>query len=77
MCLQQAIRDLVHNVTLHKLLTQILLKCLLHLSMLGKKKILFHREENSLVQEFVFEVLVVFVESLALAHADEKSLGKR
>ncbi|XP_053349394.1 DNA-dependent protein kinase catalytic subunit [Clarias gariepinus] len=33
------------------------------------------REENSLVQQFVFEVLVVFVESLALAHSDEKSLG--
>ncbi|TSL34570.1 DNA-dependent protein kinase catalytic subunit [Bagarius yarrelli] len=32
------------------------------------------REENSLVQQFVFEVLVVFVESLALAHSDEKSL---
>ncbi|XP_062849596.1 DNA-dependent protein kinase catalytic subunit [Trichomycterus rosablanca] len=33
------------------------------------------REENSLVQQFIFEVLVVFVESLALAHSDEKSLG--
>ncbi|XP_060730052.1 DNA-dependent protein kinase catalytic subunit isoform X1 [Tachysurus vachellii] len=33
------------------------------------------REENSLVQQFVFEVLVVFIESLALAHSDEKSLG--
>ncbi|XP_060788690.1 DNA-dependent protein kinase catalytic subunit-like isoform X1 [Neoarius graeffei] len=33
------------------------------------------REEDSLVQQFVFEVLVVFVESLALAHSDEKSLG--
>ncbi|XP_051572291.1 DNA-dependent protein kinase catalytic subunit-like isoform X3 [Myxocyprinus asiaticus] len=33
------------------------------------------REENSLVEQFVFEVLVVFVESLALAHFDEKSLG--
>lgn len=29
------------------------------------------------MQEFVFEVLVVFVESLALAHSDEKALGKR
>lgn len=29
------------------------------------------------MQQFVFEVLVVFVESLALAHLDEKSLGKR
>lgn len=35
------------------------------------------REENSLVQQFVFEVLVVFLESLALAHSDEKALGKR
>lgn len=33
------------------------------------------REEGSLVEQFVFEVLVVFVESLALAHFDEKSLG--
>ncbi|XP_026183019.1 DNA-dependent protein kinase catalytic subunit isoform X2 [Mastacembelus armatus] len=33
------------------------------------------REENSLVEQFVFEVLVIFVESLALAHSDEKSLG--
>uniref|UniRef100_A0A672S298 DNA-dependent protein kinase catalytic subunit n=1 Tax=Sinocyclocheilus grahami TaxID=75366 RepID=A0A672S298_SINGR len=33
------------------------------------------REESSLVEQFVFEVLVVFIESLALAHFDEKSLG--
>lgn len=33
------------------------------------------REESSLVDQFVFEVLVIFVESLALAHADEQSLG--
>uniref|UniRef100_A0A8C3U087 DNA-dependent protein kinase catalytic subunit n=1 Tax=Catharus ustulatus TaxID=91951 RepID=A0A8C3U087_CATUS len=33
------------------------------------------REENSLVEQFVFEALVVFLESLALAHTDEKSLG--
>uniref|UniRef100_A0A3P9A875 DNA-dependent protein kinase catalytic subunit n=1 Tax=Esox lucius TaxID=8010 RepID=A0A3P9A875_ESOLU len=33
------------------------------------------REENSLVEQFVFEALVVFVESLALAHSDERSLG--
>ncbi|XP_056317923.1 DNA-dependent protein kinase catalytic subunit [Danio aesculapii] len=33
------------------------------------------REESSLVEQFVFEVLVVFVESLALAHFDEKSVG--
>ncbi|XP_028288750.1 DNA-dependent protein kinase catalytic subunit isoform X2 [Parambassis ranga] len=33
------------------------------------------REENSLVEQFVFEVLVIFVESLALAHSDERSLG--
>ncbi|KAG7524628.1 DNA-dependent protein kinase catalytic subunit [Solea senegalensis] len=33
------------------------------------------REENSLVEQFVFEVLVVFVESLALAHSDERSMG--
>ncbi|OXB75109.1 UNVERIFIED_CONTAM: hypothetical protein H355_003187 [Colinus virginianus] len=34
------------------------------------------REENSLVEQFVFEALVVFLESLALTHTDEKSLGK-
>ncbi|KAF7660907.1 hypothetical protein LDENG_00272900 [Lucifuga dentata] len=33
------------------------------------------REEHSLVEQFVFEVLVVFVESLALAHSDERSMG--
>ncbi|XP_068160133.1 DNA-dependent protein kinase catalytic subunit [Antennarius striatus] len=33
------------------------------------------REESSLVDQFVFEVLVVFVESLALAHSDEPSMG--
>ncbi|XP_051006522.1 DNA-dependent protein kinase catalytic subunit [Acomys russatus] len=33
------------------------------------------REEESLVEQFVFEALVTFMESLALAHADEKSLG--
>uniref|UniRef100_A0A8B9FR78 DNA-dependent protein kinase catalytic subunit n=1 Tax=Amazona collaria TaxID=241587 RepID=A0A8B9FR78_9PSIT len=33
------------------------------------------REENSLVEQFVFEALVVFLESLALTHTDEKSLG--
>uniref|UniRef100_A0A663MNQ6 DNA-dependent protein kinase catalytic subunit n=1 Tax=Athene cunicularia TaxID=194338 RepID=A0A663MNQ6_ATHCN len=33
------------------------------------------REEHSLVEQFVFEALVVFLESLALTHTDEKSLG--
>uniref|UniRef100_A0A8C6A8F9 DNA-dependent protein kinase catalytic subunit n=1 Tax=Marmota marmota marmota TaxID=9994 RepID=A0A8C6A8F9_MARMA len=33
------------------------------------------REEESLVDQFVFEALVIYMESLALAHADEKSLG--
>uniref|UniRef100_A0A8D3CWJ1 DNA-dependent protein kinase catalytic subunit n=1 Tax=Scophthalmus maximus TaxID=52904 RepID=A0A8D3CWJ1_SCOMX len=33
------------------------------------------REENSLVEQFTFEVLVIFVESLALAHSDERSMG--
>lgn len=36
---------------------------------------LFFREEESLVEQFVFEALVIYMESLALAHADEKSLG--
>ncbi|XP_023688567.2 DNA-dependent protein kinase catalytic subunit isoform X1 [Paramormyrops kingsleyae] len=33
------------------------------------------REEKPIVEQFVFEALVTFVESLALAHSDEKSLG--
>nr|XP_054607336.1 DNA-dependent protein kinase catalytic subunit isoform X2 [Nothobranchius furzeri] len=33
------------------------------------------REENALVEQFIFEVLVIFVESLALAHSDERSMG--
>ncbi|XP_062335709.1 DNA-dependent protein kinase catalytic subunit [Osmerus eperlanus] len=33
------------------------------------------REETALVEQFVFETLVIFVESMTLAHADEKSLG--
>lgn len=33
------------------------------------------REEASLVDQFVFEVLVIFVESLGLAHSDEPSMG--
>lgn len=27
------------------------------------------------MEQFVFEVLVIFVESLALAHSDERSMG--
>uniref|UniRef100_A0A3Q3H2P1 DNA-dependent protein kinase catalytic subunit n=1 Tax=Labrus bergylta TaxID=56723 RepID=A0A3Q3H2P1_9LABR len=34
------------------------------------------REESALVEQFVFEVLVVFIESLSLAHSDERSMGK-
>ncbi|XP_054451411.1 DNA-dependent protein kinase catalytic subunit [Pteronotus mesoamericanus] len=33
------------------------------------------REEESLVEQFVFEALVTYMESLALAHTDEKALG--
>lgn len=33
------------------------------------------REESSLVDQFVFEILVIFVESLGLAHSDEPSMG--
>jgi hypothetical protein len=36
---------------------------------------LCRREENSLVDMFVFELLVTYIESLVLAHADEKVLG--
>jgi hypothetical protein len=34
------------------------------------------REELSLVDTFTFQLLVHFVESLGMAHSDEKSLGK-
>ncbi|XP_004615434.2 DNA-dependent protein kinase catalytic subunit [Sorex araneus] len=33
------------------------------------------REEETLVEQFVFEALVTYMESLSLAHTDEKSLG--
>ncbi|XP_069813698.1 DNA-dependent protein kinase catalytic subunit isoform X2 [Dendropsophus ebraccatus] len=33
------------------------------------------REEKALVEQFVFEILVVYMQSLALSHGDEKSLG--
>ncbi|KAG8570891.1 hypothetical protein GDO81_011464 [Engystomops pustulosus] len=33
------------------------------------------REEDALVQQFVFEILVVYMQSLALSHGDERSLG--
>ena len=33
------------------------------------------REEDSLVDTFVMEMLVVMIESLRLAHRDDKSLG--
>ncbi|XP_042110110.1 DNA-dependent protein kinase catalytic subunit [Ovis aries] len=33
------------------------------------------REEEALVEQFVFEALVTYMESLALAHTDERSLG--
>ena len=34
------------------------------------------REETTLIDQFSFEVLVVYVHSLALAHHDDKALGK-
>ena len=33
-------------------------------------------EEDSLVDQFVFEILVTFINSLALAHHDDKAIGK-
>ncbi|XP_071796803.1 DNA-dependent protein kinase catalytic subunit-like [Asterias amurensis] len=33
------------------------------------------REEDSLVDQFVFEILVTFINSLALAHHDDKAIG--
>ena len=35
-----------------------------------------HREEESLIDIFVFELLVMYVDSLALGHSDDKSLGR-
>ena len=34
------------------------------------------REEASLVDQFAFEILVTYVQSLAMAHNDDKALGK-
>ena len=34
------------------------------------------REELSLVDNFTIEILVIYLESLAMAHEDEKSLGE-
>ena len=36
----------------------------------------FDREESSLVDMFTLEILVIYLESLAMAHKDDKSLGK-
>ena len=35
----------------------------------------FYREEAALVDTFVIEMLVIMIESLRLAHRDDKSLG--
>ena len=35
----------------------------------------FYREEDSLVDVFVIEMLVVLIHSLKMAHRDEKELG--
>jgi hypothetical protein len=54
----------------------IIVLCLfLYIVFLGEV-FLFCREEGSLVEQFVFEALVTYMESLALAHEDEKSLGR-
>ena len=37
--------------------------------------LIFCREEDPLVDMFVIEMLVVMIESLRLAHRDDKSLG--
>lgn len=37
--------------------------------------VVFYREEDPLVDMFVIEMLVVMIESLKLAHRDDKSLG--
>ena len=33
------------------------------------------REESSLVDMFIFDILITYVESLSLAHDDDKVLG--
>ena len=42
----------------------------------GWQSDILFREEEPLVNMFTFELLVHFVESLSIAHGDEKSLGK-
>lgn len=37
--------------------------------------VLFYREEESLVDVFIIEMLVVMVNSLKLAHKDSQSIG--
>jgi len=41
-----------------------------------KEFIILFREDNVLVDTYTFEILVHFVESLAIAHKDDKSLGR-
>ena len=36
---------------------------------------MFFREESTLVDVFVLEILVTYIESLALAHLDDQGLG--
>lgn len=49
--------------------------CLMHLVYIVYCLTVVCREEESLVDMFVFELLVTFIESLALAHSDDKALG--
>lgn len=37
---------------------------------------MFVSEESSLVDMFIFDILITYVESLSLAHDDDKVLGK-
>lgn len=38
--------------------------------------VVFDREESSLVDIFVIEILATYVESLSLAHNDDQAKGK-
>ena len=51
------------------------LNCRLYPVLVTNLAIFAFREEESLIDIFTFEIMVNFVESLALAHHDDKSMG--
>lgn len=45
--------------------------------MFKSEKIIIHREEETLVDIFALDLLILFVNSLSRAHQDETSSGKK